>query len=218
MANTSDLDNLSTLSDSEKIDAILKNVVSIRKNVANVEHDVIKINSRLDPVEHSVTYLQKEVEVMQASILHLNRSARAPNLIVYGIPDDESSNSQLGDTITQLFEKVNSAFDNKQIIEVSRMGARPGKRPVKIIFANRLHKSGMFRFTDELRKMNISISDDYSPEERSVRRALLNFFPVLKNLGMKPKIRGDKVLIDGKLYTLKDLQDCSSRASTTPPT
>ena len=65
----------------------------------------------------------------------------------------------------------------------------------------------MFRFTEKLHGLKLSISDDFSPEERAKRRSLLSWFPQLKEMGFQPKIRGDLILIGDQLATGEEVKN-----------
>lgn len=108
-------------------------------------------------------------------------------------------NSDLFDTVNRLFEAANLDIPDIAMADVFRMGKVAGSRPVLVKFISERWVRQVFKNVKELRKMDIFIANDLSPEERQKRRGLVEFCRQLKQSGKNARIKNNKLLIDGKL-------------------
>ena len=109
--------------------------------------------------------------------------------------------------MVETLAKANPDLVLNSIARVHRIGKHAGNRPVLVSFVNIYDKAAIFKNVETLMKNGLAISNDLLQEERDARKPLLAFFPALREKGFKPKIRDDKILIDGKLYSVEQMSE-----------
>ena len=198
---------IEALSERDKSNLIL---TYVKKNSADLQ--VLKDRStrneeRIAKLEKNSTNLEAQVEALSQQVKFLLHQNKIANLIVFKFPDTKNNNKDLRVSVLDLLQKINAEIKDSDIQSISRLGKTRGKRPILVRFTSQKLKSSLFKNLDKVKELGISISDDLSPEERQQRSKLLAFFPRLKKIGLNPKIRGEKILLDdGNLFSAEEIK------------
>ena len=159
------LPKLEKLEKLELLDEINSNVAQIKVQLHMVEEKVESLEGTVASQAAQIASLIKEKDKLQDEL-------RRSNLLVHGLPETETDQKSLQDTITALFQ------DNLGIVvEIDnpyRLGKFIGKnRPVKIRFPRLSHRSAVFEKRQTLRNSacKIAITEDLTEATRLERKA-----------------------------------------------
>ena len=190
------------LDNSEKILTCVVKLLTESKELRETTrlHDL-----RLDVLEYDRDNTKAELAQLKAEIFVLKRSAKANNLIIHKFPDTRENNKNLKDNIMKFLISAHPDLKPEAISRVHRIGKLVGSRPILVCFINPNDKAAIFQNIDVIKENGLAISNDLLPEERKLRKHLLSFFQGLREKGLNPKIRDDKILINGKLFTGEEI-------------
>ena len=145
-----------------------------------------------------------QVQALQATVEHMQRTLKANNLLMFGVPEEPGT---LRRQVESLFEPSPSAL-SVNILEVRRLGRAPvpgtasnspRPRPVLVRFASSDAKHQAFRHSQRLRQEHrITLDDDLTPNQRANRDRLRPEFQDIKEKGLRPAWRGDKIKTFGQ--------------------
>lgn len=131
--------------------------------------------------------VREELVVLRGTVEQLDRDSRAKNIVIYNLPGPGSA------------EEVKSLFPPavaQNIENVRRLG-RPvsGKRiPMLVKFRSLQAKHEAFKSSKVLRARSIYLDDDLTASQRATRQQLRPAFAQLKEQGLKPFWRGERLL------------------------
>ena len=135
--------------------------------------------------------LKGKLTICEAKLERLDRDARAQNMILYNVPEVADP----ADTVKSLFPPASSG----NIVTVHRLGRfvagarRP--RPVLVKFSSVQAKHEAFKSKKEVAaNRKIFMDDDLTEKQRTNRKQQLPTFVRLKEAGMRPFWRGDKIM------------------------
>lgn len=157
-------------------------------------------DSRLKSLEAENKRLREEVNSLQSF-------SRRNNLRIYGIRERKNENCE--QLVLDALKKVCPNFNNRTFERVHRLGSPSGndQRPILCKIFHFKDKLLLLNKRNQLDKQGIRMSDDFSHQVELNRKPLI---PVLKEgyrLGLKPKLTGDKLYLNGKTYTHENLHD-----------
>ena len=184
-----------------KINEILRYVKKIDGRFSELENKT----KRIEPLEKDVKTLKEELHEVKRELQLQKRELKSRNLVIFKIPDDETTNGNLRSITINILKKINSNLVDNEVVSINRVGRKPGNRPIVVSFASAHTKSSFFHLLEEVREAGISVSDDLSREERARRRELLEYFPRLREKGFTPKIRDGCILLGKDLFSLQQI-------------
>lgn len=171
----------------EKISEVSAGIGEIKSDIGQIKEQLSNLEPRVTANEVKIENLISEVKSLKTTkpndcesvIKEVNdRSQRALNAIIYGIPESTSNN--VHSRIEHDKNSVNailhsSNIDNVQVVKVTRLGKQLSEkpRPLRVTFANSMEVSGFFkRFNvdsvkDIFADSAIGISRDRTVMERS---------------------------------------------------
>lgn len=192
--------------DQNKQDEILSYVKKISEDFDKWKKVTEDCSKRLGPVEEKLANLLVTVEAQNKEILALKRASKANNVIIYKMPDNEATNRNLRNTVLDFLGKVNPNITDSTVDSVSRVGKIMGRRPVLVKFFSRQYKSSLFKNLKTVRELNLAIADDLSAEDQLTRKTLSAYLPRLRKLGYKPRLRGQKIVLeDGSTFSAEEI-------------
>ena len=155
---------------------------------------------------------------MSQEINSLKNLYRRKNLIIYNIKEEKQETCrELEGKIINFFYNMKITVDLNQIDTVRRIGFRTKwTRPILVRFVAERVKFIVFGEVKELRGSNISISNDFPPKIRTIRKEATPFINDARIADLEAKLRYDKLSINGKLFTLAELKSAKEAFTQEP--
>ena len=199
----------------DKID----NALSVANEAKSmVETHVTALNSLCEDVNElkkTCTVLKKENTLLKQHNLNNEMYSRKDNLILYGIIERDNENNIHCAQAARVFFREKLHLDDEQVAGISFVRChrlkerRFGVRPIIVRFWRYSDRELVWGKVTELKGQRIlSMSEDF-PREIAYRRNKL--YPIYKkakqtpNLCNKVFLRGDKLIIVGKQYTVDNI-------------
>lgn len=159
---------------------------------------------------------QKQIEDLKSTVQKQNKLldsvVRANNLIFYGVKveGNESAPLALEKKIVDICENVlKVSLAVSDLNKVFRIGKNKTIGPVLVSFVSNLKRFEVLKNSKNLQKSGISVSKDLSPEEREQRKVLVELCKDLKQKNRICNINRNGLVVDGKFYTVEQLQSGS---------
>ena len=126
------------------------------------------------------------------------------NIIIFGIEEIEGEN--LYGTILEFFNTtLQTEVSKSEINHLYRFGRQNTNRPIVVKFVNLHEKIEILKSGNLLQGSNISIANDLIKEDRETQKILTRHFKEAKSQNLETKILNNKLIINGDIYTAKDL-------------
>lgn len=139
--------------------------------------------------------LKNEINILKNKIKFIEDDKRKNNLIIFGIKEEQESESTIENVTNLLNNKSTISVTSLEINAAYRLGSKNNKtRPVLVSFTTSWKRNQVLKNKNKL-PPGIYIKEDYSKEVLERRRQLL---PQLKEERAKGKIcylRGDKLIV-----------------------
>lgn len=133
------------------------------------------------------------------------KNIRKKNIIIFGL--ERENVIEMNNTVLKILYYITPDLRPYDIMEIIKMNYKNKNGPVLVklnsLFLKRDIMKNKFRLMNSEEFKTIKIKEDMPKAVREVRKEL---FPFLKAMGKNASLRYDKLLIDGKLYTLDDLK------------
>lgn len=209
-----------------------QSITEIRNGQQNIESTLTNIGGRLTAVEeklevldsvevdlrntsNTVEGLQRQNQLLQTRINELEDRSRRDNLIFHGIPDIQETWPQTEEKVSNLLSNwLGIQLASVDIERAHRLGKFSGSRcrPVIIKFSSFKTKEKVLQAKAKLKEHDVSVTEDFSPATREVRRKLTEFAKTMPN-SPSFQLKYNKLSVNGKLYTYDPVSDkiCESR-------
>lgn len=163
---------------------------------------------RMNEMEKNFDLLKKENEEMKRRWENLERSNKRLNIIIKGVREDNQheTKNQTKEIVQKLLGDRFST-DEGEIESAERLGRKfEGKnRNIIVKLGDMSEKIEILKKKKEnLKNTNIFINEDLTKEERRIRGILLKRAKEERTSGNRATLRGNKLLINGTLYELKN--------------
>lgn len=114
--------------------------------------------------------IEKVNSAVEGILQKLDALSREKNIILWNLPDDETTNTKLLENVRNIFKQVQIYLPDWAIDDVIRRGRPNGKRPVLIKFISSTWVHKAFSKAAALRKLGYPIDNDLSRREQELRR------------------------------------------------
>ena len=205
----------------------------IKENSRKIEEGSKKATDKLEQRERSlnefterVVTLEQENHMQAETIKRLvkkvdimEQAYRSHNIILEGLSEDKNEN--LRKKIDELFEEIDLPFDSEWTDTIHRIGVRneKSKRPraVKVNFPFLRYRNEFFRKLYKLKHSQkykrVYVVDDFPPEMQDKIKDLRAINAYARSKGLDTKMKGAKILIDGKAYSHDDIVNLAHNLS-----
>lgn len=207
----------------EKIRASLREVLERQDGHSSLLQELLGFRERVEGLELRVASLEKENSSLSRKIDYLENQSRRNNLLVFGL--EELRGETWADSerlVHDVAEQVGVKLDEYDVERAHRVGRRPGKRPIVVKLASFKKRDELLHgAAQKLRDAPIRVAEDFSAPVRHTRQLLSHYLQDARKKGHRASLRFDKLIVDGRHYTLAELQEASGpcpRVQATPPT
>lgn len=181
---------------------------------SNEQTKVIKdeIQASINEVSNKVSHNSRKLQEISDRCLHFERVSRRNNIIIFGLKRS-SEDDLLETTLSALNEYLKAGITTNDINNIRTIG-RGQQQPVILEFVSLLKKKAVLKNVKNLKGTGIGIGDDLCKEDREKNKVLVRYLKKARGEGAKAYIRGNRLCIDGKEYTVEDLQNSEGESVT----
>lgn len=208
----------------EDVFAMLKTVLDEVKK-SNEEASIYR--AELEETKNRVMALENNQSIMVSELAAIGKlcedvdeKGRKKNIIVYDFPEEEDETVMvlLNNFVSFMTEKLKLAIQKSEIDYISRMRVRrnEGPRPVLIRFVSTWRKYELLGCRKQLKALRVSVSDDLPPKIRRKRKELIPYLVEARQQNLQAYLRGDKLVVQGTVYTLEQLRKREAFVSKKP--
>lgn len=179
----------------------------LKKQTESINQNINNTLRRLQNSENNICKLKKRC-------LYLERRIRKNNIVIFGLTVDGS------EIVEQTISKLNELFGlnvtTKDINNIYKIG-KSSNPPIVVEFVSFLLKKQVFHDTDKLKALrgtNISVANDLCEEDRQEQKVLRKHLKVARSDNKQARIVGNKLEVEGRLYTAAELEDSATEYET----
>ncbi|XP_071111212.1 uncharacterized protein [Haliotis cracherodii] len=163
--------------------------------MTNMEPDIQSLVSENTELRDEVSHLTHKINSMESQ-------AKRNNVIFYNVEGHsaESFEDTLDAVTKVMTETMNIKYEDFAVLNVRRLPSKvSGPKPVLVTFAQPNHKSKVMMGAKYLKSQKISVSHDFTDDERNTRRKLKPLKDKARHDGCFSVMRYTKLQIDNKL-------------------
>lgn len=192
--------------DDKTVQNILEKIENSKTEIkSSIQASESNILLELENLKFKIRTLERENVSLRDKVDRLERKSNENNIVVFGWTEPN-------DDITSDF--ICNELNNLLGVEIGRSDinnfyclGKKSNRPVKIEFVSYLKKIGVIRHCKKLRGSGIAIRDDLTEQQRNEYRVLRGYLIEQREKGETCHIRGNKLVVNNKEYTLHDLEE-----------
>lgn len=192
----------------EDIDKLFKS--NLKNTEANLKKEMERHKEEiLQDTEEKILKLKKEIEELKKRLERTEAKENRKILIFRGITETKESKRDEIANLAGIFGDLgcDSLDLESMVIYATRLGENKEKRILKVECNTVMDKIKICKWREELRQRKITISRDYSREERMEYGAFKDIQRNLKKkFGLNTKIVGNRIEIYQVKYNLEDAQ------------
>jgi ribA/ribD-fused uncharacterized protein len=187
----------------EKIGKFNDSLTAALRDNEKIKQDNTVLRLEMDSLKSNLCLLKHKLSEQNEKIIQLESHGRRENLIFSGIRQDAHENCSA---------KVKSVIENNMGIDPTdirfdRCHRLGGPKPQPIIVRFNWHEDRMrvFRAKSKLVNSSISVQEDFPSEYVERRKSLYPIMKLARSAGSYSVLRGDKLIIDDKTYSVDTL-------------
>ncbi|XP_045495994.1 uncharacterized protein LOC123703041 [Colias croceus] len=171
----------------------------LKTEMQNQTKEVLnKMDEKLAPFTREIEELRLENKILKEKIANLEKNSRSNNIIIYGLKETESSQTDLLEKVTQkLTTHLNITVEPKDVNKIYRIGKKDtvgGKtRPILMACVNGWLKNTIMKNKKKLG--DVYVSEDFPKEVLQKRRELHERVKEERDKGNYATINYDKLII-----------------------
>lgn len=172
-----------------------------RQISAQIQQSEVNITTKLNDAKRRISKLEN-------TCLYLERRARKNNIVIFGF-EIQCNKSIVQEVLDKLNSLLNLNIAISDVNNIYKIG-KTERSPIIVEFISYLKKIEIFQNPEKLRALkstNIAISNDLCEKDRNDRKILLRYYKKAKDDKQDVKIRGNKLELNSRLYTIRELED-----------
>lgn len=122
----------------EKQQKSVNNEFLTKLSEINTKYD--ELHERQSQLEYENEYLRDEILVLKAGLSEVQQNSLVNNVIIRGVPEIESDNSQLFSLLDTVFKSIGASFNKDALTDFKRLGKKSTNskiyRPILVKFAD----------------------------------------------------------------------------------
>ncbi|KAK9506345.1 hypothetical protein O3M35_008300 [Rhynocoris fuscipes] len=166
--------------------------------------------TRIVTLENAQTSTNEKLNSFKQDLEQMRSYYRKNNFIIHKLPEtsNETTSTLVKEVHRVLTEYMHINIDLTEIDATYRLGGKKSDaaRPVLTRVTCLWRKYEVLEANKLLKEHHLSVTDDYSVEARNIRRNLIPYLSEARRTNHKAFLRKDKMLVDGKLYSLEEVR------------
>lgn len=162
----------------DKINKILEKINLLDKISVDIEgtkEEIKEFKKDFSTLNDKIAVLENKIETQENDIARLERLTRRNNLVIYGMPETETSQTDLENKIISLLKqyiKVElSTNDFNEVLRIGKvMDSQQRKRPIRVCFISTKTKNLIYSERKSMKGSGMFISHDLSKQELQNRK------------------------------------------------
>lgn len=190
----------------ELLQKLTKQNAEISKDVKEIKQKADIQNKEILSLQNRLIDLEKKNEALENRLHQTEISLKKNNLVIFGLPEKENEN--LNEEVhTLINNKLNVPFEVNDVDILHRIGkVQDNKtRPVLLKVSKYITKSNILKNVSSLKGSSIAIANDLTTGQQQDQKILYKHYKEAKQKNLNPKIRGNKLVVNGVYYTIEEL-------------
>ena len=204
---------LSTIKEVEKsLVNTQQTVEEMQSDISLMKEDISKQDVTQNHLNNELSECKRQNKALQERLLQLDTYIRRENLKFSGISEDTNeSNADTHKKIRSFFKNTlgMSEVDKIQFQRCHRMGSKMNNskqaRDIIVRFALYPDRMGIWNCKNKLKNTNFFIKEDFPILIEQRRQKIFPIFKAARDQGKKATLVADKLIIDGRQYTVENL-------------
>ena len=191
----------------EEIEKLVFETKATNERLDAVEKDIAELRAELENEKQARRTMSAQIEDLKEKLVSQDAYSRRENLVISGIPQNERENCMT--KAKEFFKSVlllnADVVENMPIQRCHRQRSKLSPAPIIVRFLNYSDRMIIWKARSNIKENRHAIWEDL-PQEMVARRNQLK--PILKkalSLNKRATLAGDKLIIEGKSYTVKTL-------------
>lgn len=172
-----------------------------------MRNQVLEITKENQVLKETVTNHEGRLVTLEKKNIKQESTDRNQNILIYGVKGNNYGEilSKIVEVLQSLIPEINK-YAIKNVIKMNKEGWN-AEGPIKIYLISNLLKNDIMRAKYKLQDNSIRITEDLSKENREIRKKLVPYSLEEKNKGNKVFMKRETLVINGKAWTLCDLEN-----------
>jgi hypothetical protein len=184
-----------------------------------VAQSLAQTNDEIVGLRETLSEKETEIATLKERTLDLEFEARKKNIILFKISESELDRESLITGLVKLIQEVaDPSFTGVEIDDAYRLGKKSKvPRPIIVILNRSSKRNLLLSKKRKFMEKNVGISEDLPKEVYADRKSLFTIADDLRKEGKKVVFRKDKMLVDGKVFTTKEVERHGKRRLSLSP-
>lgn len=191
-----------------------KNQILEKKINNNTDTQMAALHNQIVEITKDNETTKSTVKVHEERLVNIEKKnntqdsiERNSNIIIYGVQENN-----YGEVLRKIIEILKelvpetTKYHIKGLIKLSKGGWNTNG-PIKVNLISNILKNDIMRSKHKLQGRELRIAEDLSIENREIRKKLAPYSLAEKNKGNKVFMRKDTLVINGRTWTLNELQN-----------
>lgn len=169
-----------------------------------------EIKGSIKEVTYEINKLKDQVQELETRCLLLERKSRKNNIVIFGL--EVKQNDLVEKTVNTINDLFQINLIQSELNNVYKIGGKD-TAPIIVEFKSFLRKSEVFKDPSKLKLLkesSISVANDLCKEDRETQKILRKHMREAIRDGKQARIRGNKLEIEGDIFTVQDISDYDS--------
>jgi regulator of replication initiation timing len=193
----------------ERLKSVLSCLPEIKVTLKTLNDGVSSMQKEMEELRENYQTIKSENEKLRSQLDLLEGHSRRSNVVFYNVQEEEgeswSKSEELVKHVMNSSMKLN--VKDSDIERAHRIGRKTnGNRPIIVRFSGYKKKTEVLRNSKNLKGTRIRIEEDFTAKIRNVRKELRQFMLEARSSGQFAILRYDKLLINGRGYSLEELK------------
>lgn len=193
-----------------EIKKAVSNIPQLTKSIQNAQSILAGIESKLQDfainqvkTSQEIAEIKSELKESRKRNFRLEKELKQTNLMFYGMPHPNNPNSKLSEDIIVCINNSvpNLSLSKNEIRDALRLRGPSNPRPILVKFTTKMTRDAVLRNAKLFKRNGISVTPDYTPEEREARKALRPLITQAISENRALKLRGTKIYIDNQIFS-----------------
>jgi hypothetical protein len=193
----------------ESLDVIMEDITTVRNTMTRMNSSLSHMQEEIKTLKSTCQRLESEKNHLERQMDRLESFSRRSNLLIYNVPEDKNETWKqceklVVDIVTSRMRIKLTSDDIERAHRIGRPSNR--SRPIVVKFSNYKKKVELLSSISLLKGSNINITEDYTHRVRMIRNELKSYMLNARRDGEYAALRYDRLLINGKTYSLEELK------------